>query len=179
MTDLDPLYDAVGRVVVEGARLEMQVSDLVAALMHAPLAVFAVRGQSPEMLQRLADALLDNEHLDEPLRSQCRAALSEVKRVQDRRNFVVHGAWVPVADASTWHAFRPRRFKIDSVVERFSVADLRALAHEMATLSTRCFMLAWNVQAPLSGQQPMDIDENIQVVSGHIDPIGPGQAQAD
>lgn len=164
----DPLYDAVGRVVVESARLEAQAGELVAALMLGPLAIFAVRGQSPDYLKRLSDSLLANEHVPEPLRGQCQRTLDKVWRAQKKRDHIVHGAgWVRLADDKPFTVWKPTRFKIRQAVQEFSVEDLLGFAHEMAQLSYECYALAWNVQAPQTGMPTLDV--TAQALSAHVD----------
>jgi hypothetical protein len=165
----DQFYDAVGRVVVEAARMEAQLGDLVAAA-GGGLTIYLTRGQSFGVLEQMLKSLLRNEHLEAPLREQISAALVEAGELQKKRDAIVHGLWI-ADDAGRRIAHKPKRYTLAGVPHAFSTDELLELAHSLATSAARLFHLTWNVNSIASGMAPMDIPSDLRdrVVSGHRD----------
>jgi hypothetical protein len=165
----DEFYDGVGRVVVEAARMESQLGDLVAAVAGG-LSIYLARGQSFGVLEQMLQSLLRNEHLEGVLHGQISEALRGAKELQKKRDAIVHGLWAP-GDAGGRVAHKPKRYALAGVPHPFSTEELRDLAHDLAVSSALLFHLAWNVNSASGGLPPMDIPPDLRdrVVSGHRD----------
>jgi hypothetical protein len=152
-----PLYDAIGRVVLEAAGMESQLGDLISAVSLGPLTVYLTRGQPFAVLEQMLKALIDNDHVPEPLHSQVREARSEAIRLHGRRNAIVHGTWLPGEAPGQFTAFRPGKYRLSGTPHAFSIDEMHDLAHDLAVLAMRMFMLAWNVEAQQSGMPPQEL----------------------
>jgi DNA-binding PucR family transcriptional regulator len=167
-----PLYDAIGRVAAEGARLEGHLAQLLLALLQSPLARYLVAGQSADQLVQQIRALLGT-YRDEPA-SDIGDYLERVKQAMEDRNHIIHSNWLeldldhvypdwkdypegtPIPDLPLI-ASRPRRLKLDEQTRTFTVDQLIEIARELERLSDLGFVLAINVGRARMGDEPIDV----------------------
>lgn len=134
-----PLVHAIGRVVVNGARLELDVVVLVwSALGHAR----PVRHSKPGKVKIPSDAFkqsltdlrsIAHHRFDQPLLSQVLGYADRAASVIQHRHLAAHGTWLALPDDDGRHQVTRLRGTGDqpALIERFSIEEVDAMATEM------------------------------------------------
>lgn len=133
------LVHAIGRIVVNGARLELDVVVIVwSALGHARPVRSSRSGKvktpSDAFEQSLSDLRsIAQQRFDQPLRGQVLDCADHAARVVQHRHLAAHGTWLAIPDDDGRHQVTRLRGTKDApvLIERFSIDEVDAMATEI------------------------------------------------
>jgi hypothetical protein len=176
--DPDGLFDGIGRVAAEGARLETQLTELLVLLVESPSAAYLVRGQGTDQLIQqirvVAKAPISGAHI--AYRDKLLRHMDEAKALQDQRNHVVHSTWDQFdpdeGPAGYALASRPRRHRLFDDTKTMNRSELLGLARELESLSWRLYALTLNFSDAVAGREPSTGD-SIRFSSLHYESAEP------
>jgi hypothetical protein len=152
------LVSAIGRVAVNGTRLEVDlIGTLWAALGHlAPIRRTGGKVQVPaDQVTRAVDELrlVARARLRGALLKQVRAWLDSVKAEMDRRSRVVHGIWTPMPDDTGRHRctayLRKSPLLPGPPTDRWSVTEVEAIAERLLSLRHELLALLPRLQTAI------------------------------
>jgi hypothetical protein len=158
----EPLYDAVGRVAVAWAAMELELARLLPALLHTPRADLLSTGQDFAVLERQLPAFeklapqaeqydAPRERLTAAQRARITEVLQEARALSKRRRRIIHGVWVPTDNPNAWISLKPERYKIFVEPEEVTLEDMHQVARDIDALSVRIGQLGANVDYQLYG----------------------------
>jgi hypothetical protein len=158
----DPFFDAVGRVAFAWAQLESELSQLLVALLHTPMAGLLAVGQSFTVvcshIQAVADLPVPLEQHDVPrqrltddFRGRIRDVLSRSRTLSHSRQALVHGLWLHDPSTGTWASIRPRQHELLMKIRPFTVEEMHRVAGEIQALTADVERLGSNVDPRLYG----------------------------
>jgi hypothetical protein len=126
--ELDPIFEAVGRVAANDAFMESMLASLYARLLESPMAEFVAHGQSFEVIAQAIRAIL-TKLTQHPDHDALVAALDESRRLHQLRNRVVHAVWFGVAGVpEEAESMLHKRWQAEPALARWTIEELRDLA---------------------------------------------------
>jgi len=155
----EPLFDAIGRVAYAWSSMEAEFAQLLAALLHTPMAALMSVGQSFGVMHNQVEAISDLppqvEQYDTPrqrLTGDQRARIKEVltasKVLSEERSQIVHCVWIATDEPSAWIIARPRRYQLmihSERLKRLSIEKMHRVARDIEALEARIRNLGANV----------------------------------
>jgi hypothetical protein len=157
----EPFFDAVGRVAFAWNELEIDLIQLLVALLHAPSATVLLVGQSFGVVSSHIKAILDlppvlqpcdarHGHLTPAQRQRIKEVLRQSNELAERRHRIVHGRWIPI-DPGHWLSVRQRRHKIVTPAQSLTTDEIYGVARDIEALSLRIQLLGGNIDHDLFG----------------------------
>jgi hypothetical protein len=158
----EPLFDAIGRVAFAWSGMESEFGQLLAALLHTPMAALMSVGQNFAVMHSQIEAIHklppQAEQYDTPrqrLTDEQRAHIGEVmtqsKTLSDKRSRIVHGLWVATDDGSAWINAKPQRYRLFVRPERLTIEEMHQAARDLEAPTARIKQLGANVDHRLYG----------------------------
>lgn len=152
----DPFLEAVGRVALAGAELDISLKDLLAAIAHEPTLIKYANSQNTSKLIEFCKLALAVEHLAPEDVTEITACLARAEKCRDRRNTIVHAIYMPSESGDGVEALNPRSRKLGYRVSAISVEEMEALADEITVLRDDMFTAGWNSNAgKMPGMEPI------------------------
>lgn len=113
-----PSLEAVGRVVVNAAGVELTLAGILGDLVRSDRAELLISGQPFSWLEQAIRAVIKH-HWESGAGDQLIELLGRAKELQQQRDLVVHGFWLPAdfdsyldgEDPSEYFTVRSRRFR--------------------------------------------------------------------
>jgi hypothetical protein len=140
-TNLTSIYDAIGRVAVEGAWLEHGLVQLLWALTDEVAFVAYANGSlAGELITMCKTAIDASSNLSEETRKVAEDLLSQANTLKDERNSVIHARWLGLPRESgegiEWVGLKPIRRKAfsDKDVKYRNPEEIRQLAAQLHIL---------------------------------------------
>lgn len=172
-----PFYDAVGRVAVSSAILDLELAGLLDQILDSRVSGHITRGQSTDQLIRQLEVLVPRVIVHG--RSEIDELVGRMTALKDARNHVIHAHWTsPVTDIEAdvdapppelpdipMVAFKPRRMKED-LSRDFTIDQLIDLARDLEYAANRAWALALNIRRVRRGHRPLDV-ERFLADTGH------------
>jgi hypothetical protein len=132
--ELDPIFEAVGRVAANDAFMESMLASLYARLLESPMAEFVAHGQSFEVIAQAVRAIL-TKLTEYPDHDALVTALDEARRLHQLRSRVVHAVWFGVAGVpEEAESMLHKRWQAEPVLARWTIEELRDLARRAEDL---------------------------------------------
>jgi hypothetical protein len=129
--ELDPFYEAVGRVAAADAIMDSMLAGLYAKLLESPVAEHVAHGQSFDVVTSAIRAIL-NVSTEYPDHELLVDALNKARELHGRRNLVVHAVWFGVAGMpEVMETLRARRWRPEPDIARWTLTELRELAESL------------------------------------------------
>ncbi|WP_329034495.1 hypothetical protein OIE71_18370 [Streptomyces sp. NBC_01725] len=163
----NPFLEAVGRVTIAGAELEVALKGLLGAIAHEPTLIMYANSQNTSKLIEFCKLALDVGHLAPDEVSEISACLTRAEKCRDRRNTIVHAIYSPAESGIGIEAMNPVRKKLGYRVSAISVREMEALADEVTILRSDMFRAGWNAgAAKLPGMRPIPSRKPGDTVNG-------------
>jgi hypothetical protein len=163
--DAPSLYEAVGRVAVEGAQLEASFTQLLANL-GGPDRAEAASGQALGRLLDMTKAMTKDLARSSGLPAADLSALQAVVRrathLKAMRDSIVHARWLPdqdsADDGAQIYGFKPvKKSPFRNVpVGLPRTAAIQEIAAQIHVLTVDVFEVGWNLTAGVSGMPRID-----------------------
>ncbi|MFD8736239.1 hypothetical protein ACFV06_15185 [Streptomyces sp. NPDC059618] len=163
----NPFLEAVGRVTLAGAELDISLKGLLGAIVHEPTLIMYANSQNTSKLIEFCKLALTIGHLAEEDVSEISACLGRAEKCRDRRNAIVHAIYAPDESGNGIEAMNPMGKKLGYRVSSISVKQMEALADEVAALREDMFRAGWNARAgKMPGMRPIPPRAPGQTVNG-------------
>jgi hypothetical protein len=95
------------------------------------------------------------ERLSDDLKTRLRAELGEAKRLNELRNRIMHGRWLPQpgSKGQDWYSLRPRRSQLLMPLEPITISEILAAAREIEATARRVERIGANIDHRAYGYQ--------------------------
>ncbi|MEU9979514.1 hypothetical protein [Streptomyces sp. NPDC051014] len=152
----NPFLEAVGRVTIAGAELDLALRHLLGSIAHEPTLLMYANNQNTSKLIELCKLALTVGHLAPEDVTEISACLARADRCRDRRNTIVHAIYAPDESDVGMEAMNPVRKNLGYRVSSISVEEMEALADEVTVLRDDMFRVGWNASAAkMPGMAPI------------------------
>ena len=155
----EPLFDAIGRVAYAWSSMETELAQLLAALLHTPMAALMSVGQTFGVMHNQIKAISElppqAEQYDAPRqrltadqRARIRDVLTASYALSEERSHIVHGVWIATDEPSAWIIARPRRYQLMVRAERlkpFTIEEMHRVVRDIEALNARILNLGANI----------------------------------
>ncbi|MEV5792667.1 hypothetical protein [Streptomyces sp. NPDC052192] len=163
----DPFLEAVGRVALAGAELDIALKGLLGRIAPEPTLLMHANSQSTKALIDFCKLALRVEHLAEEDIAEISACLARADSCRDRRNTIIHAIYTPTESGDGIEAVNPVSKKLGYRVSSISVERMETLADEITVLGADLFQVGWNATAgKMPGMQPIPARLPGQTVNG-------------
>jgi hypothetical protein len=157
-----PLYDAIGRVISEGAHLEVAFAELVTDLDPAGR---SLRWESPARLADECEHRLASSRLPPETITLCREAKRAALALFADRNHVIHARFFDGEISTGWTAAKPHRGGGDVDAPEWTPENLRTLATALTRLRIRMHGLRWEIT---SGRNGFEVDLRVEPTTVYL-----------
>ncbi|MFG2970992.1 hypothetical protein ACGFZS_47760 [Streptomyces sp. NPDC048288] len=148
--------EAVGRVTIAGAELEIALKALLGSIAHEPTLIRYANNQNTSKLIEFCKLALTVGHLAPEDVTEISACLTRADKCRDRRNTIVHAIYAPDEAGVGVEAMNPVRKNLGYRVSSISAEEMDALADEVAVLRDDMFRAGWNATAAkMPGMAPI------------------------
>lgn len=152
----NPFLEAVGRVTIAGAELDVALKFLLGSIAHEPTLIMYANSQNTSKLIELCKLALTVGHLAPEDVDKLSACLIRAERCRDRRNTIVHAIYVSDEAGAGIEAMNPLKKNLGYRASSISVEEMEALADEIALLRNDIFSTSWNATAAkMPGIEPV------------------------
>lgn len=163
----DPFLEAVGRVTLAAAQLDISLKSLLGAIAHEPTLIKYANSQNTSKLLEFCKLALKVGHLAPEDVTEIAACLARAEKCRDRRNTIVHAIYMPSESGDGLEAMNPVGKKLGYRVSSISVEEMEALADEVTVLRDDMFTAGWNANAgKMPGMPPIPPRKPGQRVNG-------------
>ncbi|MFE2828464.1 hypothetical protein [Streptomyces sp. NPDC059271] len=163
----NPFFEAVGRVTLAGAELDISLKGLLGSIAHEPTLIMYANSQNTSKLIEFCKLALTVGHLAEEDVAEITACLARADKCRDRRNTIVHAIYAPAESGAGIEAMNPMGKKLGYRVSAVSVEAMESLADEVTVLRNDMFRAGWNARAGrMPGMQPIPPRAPGQTVNG-------------
>ncbi|WP_381562918.1 hypothetical protein [Streptomyces eurythermus] len=143
----NPFLEAVGRVTVAGAELDLSLRQLLGSIAHEPTLLMYANAASTSQLIELCELALRVGHLAAEDVTAISACLKSANDFRKQRNTIVHGLFGPDESGTGLEAVMPRRKSWGYQASAVSIEQMEKLADEVVVLQARMFRAGWNASA--------------------------------
>ncbi|MFF4508218.1 hypothetical protein [Streptomyces sp. NPDC001401] len=143
----NPFLEAVGRVTVAGAELDIAQKGLLGAIAHESTLLLYANSQNTSKLIEFCKPALDIGHQAPDDVAEISACRVRAEKCRDRRNTIVHAIYTPAETGNGLEAMNPVRKNLGYRVSSTSVEEMEALADEVTILRDDMFRAGWNTDA--------------------------------
>ncbi|MFE2684024.1 hypothetical protein [Streptomyces mirabilis] len=152
----NPFLEAVGRVTLAGAELDISLKSLLGAIAHEPTLIMYANTQNTSKLIEFCKLALTVGHLVSEDVTAISACLDRAEKCRDRRNTIVHAIYGPAESDVGLEAMNPVRKSLGYRVSAISVEEMEALSDEVTVLRSDMFTAGWNaVAGKVPGMRPI------------------------
>ncbi|MFJ8021422.1 hypothetical protein [Streptomyces sp. NPDC096311] len=152
----NPFLEAVGRVTLAGAELDVSLKGLLGAIAHEPTLLMYANTQNTSKLIDLCKIALGVGHLEPEAVAEISTCLARADKCRDRRNAIVHAIYAPAESGADFEAMNPVRKSVGYRVSAVSAEEMEAFADDVTVLRDDMFRAGWNARAAkLPGMQPI------------------------
>ncbi|MFD5636232.1 hypothetical protein ACFWJM_19175 [Streptomyces sp. NPDC127077] len=163
----NPFLEAVGRVTIAGAELDISLKSLLGAIALEPTLIMYANSQNTSKLIEFCKLALKVGHLAEEDIAEISACLGRAEKCRDRRNTIVHAIYAPDESGNGIEAMNPMGKKLGYRVSSISVEQMEDLADEVAVLRDDMFRAGWNARTgKMPGMRPIPPRAPEQTVNG-------------
>ncbi|MGV9707481.1 hypothetical protein [Streptomyces sp. NPDC003483] len=143
----DPFLEAVGRVALAGAELDLSLKTLLGAIAPEPTLLMYANSQNTKQLIDFCKLALRVEHLAEEDIAEISVCLDRAESCRNRRNTIIHAIYSPTETADGIEALNPMSKKLGYRVSPISVDRMETLADEITVLRYDLARAGWNARA--------------------------------
>ncbi|MEU1034520.1 hypothetical protein ABZ402_38610 [Streptomyces mirabilis] len=152
----NPFLEAVGRVTLAGAELDISLKGLLGAIAFEPTLIMYANSQNTSRLIEFCKLALTVGHLEPEDVTSISACLARAEKCRGRRNTIVHAIYMPAESGVGIEAMNPKGKALGYRVSSISVEEMEALADEVTVLRDDMFTAGWNASADkMPGMQPI------------------------
>lgn len=163
----DPFLEAVGRVALAGAALDIALKGLLGRIAPEPTLIMYANSQNTSKLIEFCKLALRVEHLAKEDIATISACLDRAESCRDRRNTAIHAIYAPAEAGDGIEAMNPLSKKLGYRVSPASVERMEMLADEITVLMHDMSTAGWNATAgKMPGMQPIPPRLPGQTVNG-------------
>ncbi|MFF3420298.1 hypothetical protein ACFYW9_37400 [Streptomyces sp. NPDC002698] len=163
----NPFLEAVGRVTLAGAELDISLKGLLGAIVLEPTLIMYANSQNTSKLIEFCKLALKVGHLADEDVAEISGCLGRAEKCRDRRNTIVHAIYALAESGNGVEAMNPMGKKLGYRVSSISVEQMEALTDEVAVLRDDMFRAGWNARAgKMPGMRPIPPRTSGQTVNG-------------
>jgi hypothetical protein len=170
MHERNPFLEAVGRVTVAGAHLDLSLHNLLGQIAFEPTLIKLANAEGTARLIELCELALQTYGSDIPAEdvatvSRC---LVQAKSLKDKRNMVVHSLFFQSLEGGELEAAKPLRKRLGQRVTKITISEMEIIADSLEALCGDLFRAGWNAGTHSSGMPriaPQPTSEGVGVTS--------------
>ncbi|MGA4973637.1 hypothetical protein [Streptomyces cinereoruber] len=147
----NPFLEAVGRVTVAGALLDLHLRGLLSNISFEPTLLMYANAEGTARLIELCELGLKVGTLADEDVPPIQACLVQARELKNQRNKIVHSLFIKTGQGPELSAMMPMRKRLGSSGTAMTIAEMEETARQIEALCGEMFAAGWNATSARRG----------------------------
>ncbi|MFI8513950.1 hypothetical protein ACIGHB_22760 [Streptomyces sp. NPDC085460] len=147
----NPFFEAVGRVTVAGALLDLHLRGLLGNISFEPTLLMYANAEGTARLIELCELGLTVGTLAGEDVQPIKACLARARELKDQRNKIVHSLFIKTGEGPELTAMKQMRKQLGASGTAMTIAEMEETARQIEALCGEMFAAGWNATSGRRG----------------------------